>query len=172
MKTITHLAREFGLSRSTLLYYHRLNLLSPSGRSTSNYRLYTEADRDRLRRICSLRETGVSLTEIKQILDTPDTTPKQILASRLDSINSEISALRKQQQLILKILGAPELTDQTRVMTKDTWVALMEAAGLDQEGRRKWHREFEASAPEAHQDFLESLDLSEREIRLIRKHSR
>ena len=40
------LAKSAGLSRSTLLYYDRLGLLRPVGRSESNYRLYSATDAD------------------------------------------------------------------------------------------------------------------------------
>ena len=42
--TVGRLARAFGLSRSTLLYYDSIGLLRPTGRSPANYRLYTRAD--------------------------------------------------------------------------------------------------------------------------------
>ena len=44
MKTysISKLARACGLSRSTLLYYDRLGLLPPSGRTGSGYRCYSD----------------------------------------------------------------------------------------------------------------------------------
>ena len=48
MFLITELAREFGLSRSTLLYYNRIGLLRPAGRSMAGYRLYSTKDRDTL----------------------------------------------------------------------------------------------------------------------------
>src|SRR6185369_4451961 len=49
MKTysISKLARTCDLSRSTLLYYDRLGLLKPSGRTASGYRYYTDADQRR-----------------------------------------------------------------------------------------------------------------------------
>jgi len=47
MYRIRELAGLFGLSRSTLLYYDRIGLLSPSARSESGYRLYSAADRER-----------------------------------------------------------------------------------------------------------------------------
>ena len=40
MHTAGKLARRYALSRSTLLYYHRIGLLVPSGRSAANYRVY------------------------------------------------------------------------------------------------------------------------------------
>ena len=48
--TVGRLAKRFGLSRSTLLYYDRLGLLCPSGRSGGDYRLYEDADAQRLDR--------------------------------------------------------------------------------------------------------------------------
>lgn len=53
MKTfrITELGKRFGLSRSTLLYYDRIGLLQPSGRTEAGYREYTRSDADRLERI-------------------------------------------------------------------------------------------------------------------------
>ncbi len=40
--TISKIARACSLSRSTLLYYDRISLLRPSGRTASGYRYYTE----------------------------------------------------------------------------------------------------------------------------------
>jgi hypothetical protein len=50
--TIGQLARKHGLSRSTLLYYDRIGLLSPTSRSAAGYRRYGPTEVDRLTRIC------------------------------------------------------------------------------------------------------------------------
>lgn len=68
---ISQLARMFGLSRSTLLYYDRIGLLRPSGRSRTNYRVYSNADRQRLEQICRYRRTGMSLETIAAVLAAP-----------------------------------------------------------------------------------------------------
>ena len=49
MKTysISRLGRACGLSRSTLLYYDRLELRKPSGRTGSGYRYYTATEKRR-----------------------------------------------------------------------------------------------------------------------------
>src|SRR6266496_3342040 len=72
MKTysISKLARTRGLSRSTLLYYDRLGLLKPSGRTGSGYRYYTDADQRRLKRIFDFREAGLTLKEIRAVLSS------------------------------------------------------------------------------------------------------
>ncbi|WP_291862632.1 MerR family transcriptional regulator [Accumulibacter sp.] len=82
---ITELGRRFGLSRSTLLYYDRIGLLCPSGRSEADYRLYSQADCDRLARICAFREAGISLEEIARLLDA-DTPHGPILERRLHEL--------------------------------------------------------------------------------------
>lgn len=52
---------------------------------------------------------------------------------------------------------------------KDQWVELFRKTGLSEEMMEKWHRLFEASHPQAHQNFLEWLKLPAEEIAAIRK---
>ena len=42
--SVSRLGRRYGLSRSTLLYYDRIGLLSASARSAAGYRVYGERD--------------------------------------------------------------------------------------------------------------------------------
>ncbi len=119
-----------------------------------------------------MRSTGISLEEVKGIIDSKNSRTAGILKKRLEVINDEINVLRKQQKQIVDLLGTRELLKNTRLMNKENWVVLMRAAGLDEAGMHTWHREFEVSALEAHQDFLESLGLSSREIKEIRTWSR
>jgi len=171
MMTIGQVARKYALSRSTLIYYDKLGVLRPSGRSVSNYRLYAAADLERMDRIMLLRRAGLSLEAIKSLLKEPDSDLGAALERRLAAINTEIQALRNQQQVILGVLESPGLARQSRVMSKDTWTSMLESAGLDAEGMRNWHREFEKTSPEGHQDFLESLGLDANEISAIRRWS-
>ena len=57
-------------------------------------------------------------------------------------------------------------------MTKETWISILRASGLDDDGMRNWHVEFEKASPEAHQDFLESIGIEAEEIELIRGWSK
>jgi hypothetical protein len=90
------------------------------------------------------------------------------LENRLLTINSEIQKFRNQQKVILKILENESLDRNSRVITKEIWVSILRAAGLDDAGMKNWHIEFEKTSPEAHQDFLESLGIEEDEIEAIR----
>jgi DNA-binding transcriptional MerR regulator len=167
--TISQIARKFGLSRSTLLYYDKIGLLSPKQRSGSDYRLYSQQDCLVMEEIARLRSAGVLLRDIRKLIGGGSTRREDILRRRLQDINDEISLRRRQQNFILSLLADKKLVGSTRVLTKEKWIGYLQKAGLDETGMERWHTEFEASSPEAHQDFLESLGLPDDEIRLIRK---
>lgn len=58
------------------------------------------------------------------------------------------------------------------MITKDKWVSIMRAAGLKDADMDRWHAEFEKSAPQEHQEFLEFLHIGADEIAKIREWSR
>ena len=58
------------------------------------------------------------------------------------------------------------------MITKDKWVSVMRAAGFTEQNMSRWHAEFEKSAPQEHQEFLEFLHIPSEEITTIRKHSK
>ena len=171
MFTIGQVAKKYALSRSTLIYYDSIGLLSPSGRSESNYRLYSAGDLEKMDRIIMFRSTGLSLQAIAALLEKQGCELDTTLEQRLFTINSEIQALRNQQKVILEVLKIEDIERNTRIMTKETWVSLLRAAGLDEEGMKNWHIEFEKTSPEGHQDFLESLGLDNEEVRSVRNWS-
>jgi MerR family transcriptional regulator, thiopeptide resistance regulator len=170
--SVGRLGRRFGLSRSTLLYYDRIGLLSPSERSEAGYRLYGERDGRRLEAICRYREIGLSLQQIHELLDGATSRTAELLEARLDQLNAEIERLREQQRIIVRLLANRKKLQHTRAIDKERWVSILRAAGLDDDAMHRWHVEFERMAPEAHQDFLESLGLPKAEVARIRRWSR
>jgi DNA-binding transcriptional MerR regulator len=63
------LARATGHTIRTIRHYEEEGLLAPSEVSDGGHRRYTEDDLERLRLIVDLRELGLSLCEIKAILE-------------------------------------------------------------------------------------------------------
>jgi DNA-binding transcriptional MerR regulator len=171
MYTVGQLAKLFGLSRSTLLYYDEIGVLSPSARSASNYRLYSDDDVRRMERIKVYREAGLPLDAISRLLSEDSDSVPAVLERHLQELSREIVRLRDQQHLIGALLGNAPALPGSRALTKDQWVALLASTGMSEEGMRKWHAEFEKNFPEAHQDFLESLGIPKDEIATIRKLS-
>ena len=173
MITISALAKGSGLSRSALLYYDRLGLLKPPGRSRSGYRLYSPAEVERLGQICLFRQMGIPLKEMKKLLDhSGGNACMEILQRRLRFLGCEIANLRRQQRHILDLLKQKQLQQGVDMISKERWVEIMRAAGLKDEDMHNWHRQFEKMEPEAHQEFLESLGIKQDEIRQIREWSR
>ena len=68
--TITQLCREFGATPRALRFYEEQGLLFPTRRE--NQRIYSYKDRARLALTIRGRKVGLSLAEIRDILDTYD----------------------------------------------------------------------------------------------------
>ena len=172
MYTVNQLAKQYNLSRSTLLYYDKIGLLKPSARSASNYRLYSKNDIQKMAKIVTYREAGLSLESIADLLAANNTQVTQILEQRLINLNNEISQLRQQQRLVIKLLGHDSLVCSSKTMNKEQWVNILKASGMDDKAMNKWHVEFEKDLPEVHSDFLESLGLTTQEIKQIKSWSK
>jgi DNA-binding transcriptional MerR regulator/ubiquinone/menaquinone biosynthesis C-methylase UbiE len=171
MYKIGQLAKQFGLSRSSLLYYDRIGLLCPSGRSVAGYRLYSTADVERLQSLCAYRDAGLSLEEIGTILDNLEVPQRDVLERRMLEIGQNIQVLQQQQQMLAKMLKIKASQAPFSMTGKQLWVEMFRAAGMDEAAMRRWHREYEQRAPEDHHAFLLSLDISEKEAIQIRKLS-
>lgn len=66
---IGELAAELGLNPKTIRYYEEIGLLPEPRRTQAGYRLYDAADRERLRFILKAKAVGLTLEEIKLVLD-------------------------------------------------------------------------------------------------------
>ncbi len=170
--TVTHLARACGLSRTTVLYYESLGLLKPAGRSSGNYRVYGQKELERLRRIASYRASGLTLRDIRSLLAEPRGDASGVLKRRLAELGGEIERLREHQRAIARLLKQTDQLRRMSMVTKEKWVSVMRAAGFTEDDMRRWHQQFEKSAPEEHQEFLEFLHIPAEEIKTIRGWSR
>jgi DNA-binding transcriptional MerR regulator len=172
MITISNLARCCGLSRTTVLYYESIGLLPRPPRSSGNYREYSEEDLRRLRQICVYRSAGLRLEDIRSLLCRKGSDAAGVLQARLIEMDAEIEVIRQNQTAILTLLRADEFASRTEMITKEKWVSIMQAAGFSEADMKRWHAEFEKSAPEEHQQFLEFLHIPEQEVTAIRAASR
>jgi MerR family transcriptional regulator, thiopeptide resistance regulator len=173
MLSVTELARTCGLSRSTILYYESVGLLRAARRTESRYRIYGDREAARLRQIRTYRDAGLTLADIRALLDGPgDSEAVAVLHRRLAELGSEIDRLREHQRSILALLKNKTRFRRTVVMTKEKWVSIMRSSGFTEEDMHRWHREFEKTAPEDHQEFLAYLKIPGEEITRIREWSR
>jgi DNA-binding transcriptional MerR regulator len=69
--TVQKLGSIAGVSTRTLRYYDEIGILKPARINSSGYRIYGQAEVDRLQQILFYRELGVSLESIKEIVTAP-----------------------------------------------------------------------------------------------------
>lgn len=172
--TLGQVARLCGLARASLLHYEALGLLVPAARSPAGYRLYGQAEMERLRTIRRYREAGLSLPVIGELLGPgkpSGDSPAALLEHRLLALSQEVEHLRQQQRILARLLAAPEFRQARSCAGKAAWTAMLQRAGFDEQDMRQWHMHFEADNPDGHAAFLRSLGLSANEIAAIRHWS-
>ena len=165
MLTVSRLAKKLGLSRTTILYYEKQGLLKPSLIAENGYRWYGESER--LKSIISYRSYGLSISDIRLLLEPLSISQGQILENHFRALEQEINNLRAHQKAIIELLKKSILLKE-KFVNKAKWVEIMIAAGLSKEDMMKWHQKFEEMEPEEHQKFLESLNITQDEITAIR----
>jgi DNA-binding transcriptional MerR regulator len=168
MITVGKLASRFGLSRTALLYYHRIGLLRPTLRTASGYRLYGEEAVERLRLIGTYKSAGLPLAEVRKLLDAPDRPNLGILRKRILELDEEIAARRVQQRALVGLVRGLGDRKTSGAIDKDTWIDVLRSAGMDQKAMDRWHAEFERNAPAGHHCFLRWLGIPEKEALAIR----
>ncbi len=135
--TVGELASLAQISVRTLHYYNAIGLVTPSGRSPSGYRLYSEEDLIRLRQVLFYRELDFRLEQIAEILADPN-------ACADDHLRRQHRLLRQRQARTEALLGAIEKEMEARHMGISlTREEQFEIFGTDQLGG--------AHAEEAHQ---------------------
>ncbi|MDO8379312.1 MAG: MerR family DNA-binding transcriptional regulator [Pseudomonadota bacterium] len=103
--TIGQLCREFEVTPRTLRYYEEQGLLEPARRDQQ--RIYSRRDRARLQLILRGRRVGLSLAQIRQVLDlhNPEDGDAVQNAVALRAFQQRIAALEQQRA---EVIGAIE----------------------------------------------------------------
>lgn len=69
--TVQKLAKLTGVTSRTLRYYDEIGILKPARINSSGYRIYGQAEVDKLQQILFYRELDVDLESIKKIVNSP-----------------------------------------------------------------------------------------------------
>jgi len=171
--TVGKVAKMFGISRTTLLYYDNIGVFCPSERGENGYRYYCENDIEKLKQIICLREIGVPLNEMSWHLNNSDIEVVSMLMKRLNDMNKEIENIKNQQSIIIKLLKSNDLITKRESINREIWLSILNNAEINSNTALKWHADFEKHSPAQHQKFLSALGFKPEEIQKIRtaKHS-
>src|SRR5579864_1943402 len=111
---IGEVCQRTGLTQRTLHYYDEIGILVPTERLTGGQRLYSTADLERIGRIKNLKQLlGLSLSEIKRILDADEARERYLSAAQTDADparrNKALeSALRVTEDQLQSVRGRSE----------------------------------------------------------------
>lgn len=84
MRTIHEVSKLAGISIRTLRYYDKIGLLKPAARTESGYRLYDDANLERLQEIMLFRELEFSLADIQNIVESPSFNRRRALEQQVE----------------------------------------------------------------------------------------
>lgn len=106
-----------GLSQRTIRHYDEIGLVTPSGRSTGGFRLYTDEDIDRLIHVKAMKPLGFTLAESGELLDirdrleAGDALPPKLLESLRESAERADQRCAKLERQL----------NEARALTKVMW---------------------------------------------------
>lgn len=102
--TITELAREFAVTPRAIRYWEDQGLVAPE--RAGQARVYTKRDRTRLKLALRGKRLGLSLAEIKELIDMYDASGSEAvqLQSFLDVLSRRRAALEQQRDDIAAVL--------------------------------------------------------------------
>ncbi|MEV0822226.1 MerR family transcriptional regulator [Nonomuraea rubra] len=120
--SIGELAKASGVTIRTLYHYEEIGLVPASERTSSGHRRYTGADLRRLYRVRALRGLGLTLEEIRGILDRSSddlTALRALLGAQLAELDLQavrIDQLRERIGGLVTLLDQAVMPDPERVM--------------------------------------------------------
>lgn len=110
MLRVSEVAKTLGVNPQTLYFYERTGVIPPPQRTEAGYRLFSEADVNRLRFINRAKALGLTLDEIKEILALKEgqlltcQAVQDRLAAKLNQIERQIQQLQTLQAELQPLL--------------------------------------------------------------------
>jgi len=117
MLTVGRVAALVGVSVRTLHHWEQIGLVVASGRTWSDYRLYSAADVARIHRVLVYRELGLPLAEIGRILDDPDVDPREHLIRQRDLLAERIRRLTRTARAVDQMIERTTMTENDPTIT-------------------------------------------------------
>lgn len=103
--TVNQLAALSGVTKRTLRYYDQQGLLPPKRISSAGYRIYGPAQVDRLQQILFLKQFGLKLEEIKEIVTKPDFDITPLLERQRLVLTQQMTQIKGQLQHLEQTLA-------------------------------------------------------------------
>jgi DNA-binding transcriptional MerR regulator len=137
---VKDVARLAGVSARTLRHYDQIGLLVPSNRSDAGYRLYNDADLLRLQQIMIGRALGLTLEDIRKLIDDPQLDREKLLQQQREALIAQVQATNA---MIRSVDAALELLRENTLPETSTMDMAQIFDGFDpaqyeQEAQDRW----------------------------------
>ncbi|BEL03991.1 MerR family transcriptional regulator [Actinoplanes sichuanensis] len=163
LRTIGQLAQRVGLPVRTVRFWSDIGILPPTGRTNGNYRLYDDAAVLRCELVLTLRELGLGLEAIQQIM-AEQTTLARVAAVHVAALDAEIRTLRLRRAVLSTVARRGSTLEEAVHMRKLAHLSVTErqrtlrdfvdrtfdglALDADAETVREWMREIPDLLPD------------------------
>ncbi|MFI6356770.1 MerR family transcriptional regulator [Streptomyces sp. NPDC050743] len=115
--TIGELARATGLTVRTIRYWSDEGVLTPVTRSSGGYRLYDSAAVARLELIRTLRELGLGLDDVREVL-AGERTVAEVAATHVAALDAQIRSLRVTRAVLSTVARRGSTAEEMTLMNK------------------------------------------------------
>jgi DNA-binding transcriptional MerR regulator len=113
--TVGQVARRIGVSARTVRFWSDEGLVEPVGRSPSGYRTYDAAAVARLDLVRTLRELGLGLAAVRELVERRRTVA-EIAAEHVRALDAELRVLRLRRALLHHLATATTRTEELRIV--------------------------------------------------------
>ena len=126
--TTGEIAKACGVTVRTVQFYDQKGILIPSALSEGGRRLYSEDDLKKMKIICFLRDAGLSLDTIGQLMkeEDPESTISILLVQQEQVLREEISERREKLNRLEELKKCVESTSSFSVETIGDIATIME----------------------------------------------
>ncbi|MFI9271250.1 MerR family transcriptional regulator [Kitasatospora sp. NPDC052896] len=146
--SIADVAKMSGISSRTLRHYDEIGLLVATRNESNGYRCYEEQSLQRLQRILMLRELGMGLSEISEVL-SQQTDEIEALKAHRERLLAEYDQLRvlvnTVTRTIVMLQQRKDGTTMSKINRPENLFREFDAARHDAYTRTRWPREWDES---------------------------
>lgn len=152
-------AEKSGITKRTLRYYDRIDLLNPSEISGSGQRLYAEDDLTRLQQIVTLKFIGFTLEQIKNIMDMREMNLPALLSMQREWLTDKIGHMQ------LAIQAIKEAERAVGDGKEDYFDQLRQIIGvIEMETNKDWLNEFLTATGNGNEEKAKTILAANKEL--------
>ncbi|MFI6376086.1 TIGR03086 family metal-binding protein [Streptomyces sp. NPDC050546] len=115
--SIGEVARKTGMSVKLIRHWSEMGLVPPTGRTAAGYRVFGPESLARLELARTLRDLGLSLPAIRDVLDREHTLV-DVAAAHADALETQIRTLRSQQSVLRSVIRRGTTAEGLALMSR------------------------------------------------------